>query len=467
VTRILTIAWREFAATVLTKGFLIGLIIPPIIMLVAIPLVPLLMSMKPPPVKGTIALLDRSNAVQPRLLENFSEKSLAERAAEDARRAIEKSSTILGKDAIPKPGQDLLKQAQPLAESAAKNSAPTLSLEPLPPDSNLDDAKEPLKAFNPRQETGRLAVLLIHDDAVSPKPGSTELGAYDFFIAPGLDSRVQRLIERQTIQAIVDTRLASAGNNPAAIRALLKVKDVEPVALTKDGEKSFGEAQQFLVPLAFMILLWISVFTGGQYLLTSTIEEKSNRVMEVLLSAVSPVQLLAGKILGQMSAGLLILLLYSGAGIVGLITFSMTYLLSPLNMLFLIIFFFIAFFTIAAMFAAIGSAVNDIHEAQTLLTPVMLVVMTPMILMMPITTNPSGAFAVVMSFVPPVNPFVMVLRMCSTTPPPLWQVLVSTLLGLAGALVMLKLAAKIFRVGVLMYGKPPNLATLLRWARQA
>ncbi len=467
MTRILTIAWREFAATVLTKGFLIGLLLPPIIMLVSIPLVTLLMSMKPPPVKGSIALIDRSNAVQPRIIDNFSEKAMAQRAAEETKRALEKSSSILGKAAIPKQGQDILKQAQPLAEAAAKDAAPTLTLEPLAPDANLDEAKEPLKKVDPRKEAGRLAVLVIHDDAVTPKPGTNDLGAYDLFIAPGLDSRVQRLIERQTIQAIVDTRLASAGNDPASVRALLKVNDVEPVAITKDGEKSYGEAQQFFVPLAFMILLWISVFTGGQYLLTSTIEEKSNRVMEVLLSAVSPMQLLAGKILGQMSAGLLILLLYSGAGIAGLIAFSMTYLLSPLNMLFLVIFFFIAFFTIAAMFAAIGSAVNDIHEAQTLLTPVMLVVMTPMILMMPIITNPSGTFAVVMSFVPPVNPFVMVLRMCSTSPPPLWQILVSTLIGIAGALLMLKLAAKIFRIGVLMYGKPPSLATLLRWARMA
>src|SRR4030095_16152661 len=108
-----------------------------------------------------------------------------------------------------------------------------------------------------------------------------------------------------------------------------------------------------LIPGAFLFLLWISVFTAGQYLLTSTIEEKSSRVMEVLLSAVSPMQLLVGKIVGQMAVGLTILLLYSSVGIVSLIVFSMKHLIDPLNLVYLILFFFIAFFFIATLMASI------------------------------------------------------------------------------------------------------------------
>jgi ABC-2 type transport system permease protein len=201
--------------------------------------------------------------------------------------------------------------------------------------------------------------------------------------------------------------------------------------------------------------------------MTSTIEEKSNRIMEVLLSAVSPMQLMAGKILGQMGAGLLILGVYSGFGITSLILFKRSDLLDSTNFLFLIGFFFIAFFTIAAMMAAIGSAVTDIHEAQALMMPIMIVVMTPMLLMMPIISNPSGTMATVMSFIPPISPFVMVLRMSSSQPPPMWQQLLALGIGALTVYVALKMAAKVFRIGVLMYGKPPNLATLIRWAKMA
>src|SRR6185436_10513048 len=124
-------------------------------------------------------------------------------------------------------------------------------------------------------------------------------------------------------------------------------------------------------------------------------------------------------------------------------------------------------FTIAAMMAAVGSAVTDIHEAQALMMPVMLVVMVPMLLMMPIIYNPNGKMATTMSFIPPISPFVMVLRLSSSQPPPMWQAYLAVAIGIVTVFVAMKGAAKIFRIGVLMYGKPPNLATLIKWVRMA
>ncbi len=129
-----------------------------------------------------------------------------------------------------------------------------------------------------------------------------------------------------------------------------------------------------------MFLLWISVFTAGQYLLTTTIEEKSSRVMEVLLSAVSPMQLLCGKILGQMGVGIVILVAYAGMGMVGLVAASMMHILDPMNLVYLAIYFVIAFALIACLMAAIGSAVSDVREAQSLIGPVMIVLVIPMML---------------------------------------------------------------------------------------
>jgi ABC-type Na+ efflux pump permease subunit len=202
-------------------------------------------------------------------------------------------------------------------------------------------------------------------------------------------------------------------------------------------------------------------------MLTTTVEEKSNRVIEVLLSAVSPLELMGGKMLGNMGISLLAMSLYLGLGLLGLASFSLFGLLDPALIFYLFVFFLIAFFTNGSLMMAIGSAVNDMREAQSLMMPMMLVTMAPMFLWWPISREPDSTLAVVTSFVPPVNSFVMLLRLASTAPPPAWQVWLSIAVGVAGVAGAIWFAAKVFRVGLLMFGKPPNFATLIRWVRAA
>jgi ABC-2 type transport system permease protein len=187
----------------------------------------------------------------------------------------------------------------------------------------------------------------------------------------------------------------------------------------------------------------------------------------VLLSAVSPLQLMVGKVLGQMAVGLLILTMYSSLGIVGLVMAAMQNLLDPMMLVYFVLFFFIAFFTLASMMAAVGSAVNDMREAQALMQPIMVIVMLPWLLWMPISRAPNSTLAQVLSFVPGMNPFVMVIRITGRDPVPTWQVLGSLAVGAATVVVVAWAAAKIFRIGVLMYGKPPNFKTLIHWIRMA
>jgi ABC-2 type transport system permease protein len=219
--------------------------------------------------------------------------------------------------------------------------------------------------------------------------------------------------------------------------------------------------------MAFMILILISVMTAGQQLMTSTIEEKSSRVVEVLLAAVSPTELMGGKILGQMAVGMLMLLVYGGLLILALFSFSVLGMIDPWLLMYMLIFFVIAFTTLAAFMAAIGAAVNELREAQALLTPMILVVMLPAMLWMPISNDPDSMFATVLSLVPPISPFVMMLRMASNTPPALWQVWLSIGLGVLGMWAAIWFAGKVFRIGLLMHGKPPNFMTLIRWVRMA
>jgi ABC-2 type transport system permease protein len=121
----------------------------------------------------------------------------------------------------------------------------------------------------------------------------------------------------------------------------------------------------------------------------------------------------------------------------------------------------------AAMMAAIGSAVNELREAQTLMTPVMMLTMMPWMIWFLIQRAPNSTLATSLSFVPIVSPFVMVLRLGGSEPVPQWQHPVALAIGAVTSVVVIWAAAKIFRIGVLMYGKPPNFRTLLKWVRMA
>ena len=123
---------------------------------------------------------------------------------------------------------------------------------------------------------------------------------------------------------------------------------------------------------------------------------------------------------------------------------------------YLILFYLIAYFVVGSFMAAIGAAVNEPREAQSFMMPVMMVMMIPWILWFPISRDPNTLFATLASFTPPINTFVMLLRMTSTSPPPIWQVWLSILIGLASVYAALWFAAKVFRVGLLLHGKPPS-----------
>jgi ABC-2 type transport system permease protein len=470
MNRILNVAWREFSSTVFTKTFLFSMLLPPVIMIAAFSLMPLLMNRKPPAVTGHIAVIDRSGAVQDRVVKAFSPEEVAKRRDAVAAEVQKQAEKVVPQGL---PG-DVGKQAASQAKQMLTES--TLTVKTLPPDTDVDKAKEEILAAAGKEKDAqgadpRLALVVIPDAAV--KSAASDPAAvpafenYELFVAPKLDVQVQNDIERQVSRAVIDARIEAGGLGVDRVRALTKTPDIKAQAVTRQGTRATNQVAQLLIPGAFMLLLWISVFSAGQYLLTSTIEEKSSRVMEVLLSAVSPIQLMSGKILGQLCVGLVILVAYAGAGVLGLVAAAMMDLVDLTNLVYLAIYFMIAFALVAAMMAAIGSAVSDIREAQSLMGPVMIVLVIPMMLWMPIMRNPNSGFATVCSFIPPISPFVMVLRLAGAEKVPTWQIPATIVVGIISVYVAVWAAAKIFRIGVLMYGKPPNFRTLLRWVRMA
>jgi ABC-2 type transport system permease protein len=506
--KIMTIAIREFLAVVATKGFILGLLIPPLIMAVMVVVLPPLMNQKPPPVVGSIAIIDRSGLVAPRLEDAFSSERMKQRREEKFREASAEvtkrtgmtlpdptSSQPAAATGTPPPLDPLAAAMDnPVAKAQmqqAMGTLPELRVTTLPADADVDAVKEQLRTADSRARLPttpdgtpdeakaaalreqRLVLLIIPENTValpatSQVAGETPAFApYQLLLAPRLDPEVAADIRDQANRAIVDARLISNNFDVDTVRTLIKRPEADQQVVTADGARKQNEVAALLVPGAFMFLLWLSVFIAGQYLLTSTIEEKGSRVMEVLLSAASPLELMIGKIIGKGAIGLMILLLYAGAGLLALVAATMLDLIAWQNLIYLLVYFVIAYFIIASLMAAIGAAVTELAEAQALLTPINLILLIPMLLWMPIMRNPNGLFAQICSFVPLINPFVMVLRISGPEKIPLWQIIASIAIGLATVYVLVWLSAKIFRVGVLMYGKPPDFRTLLKWVRMA
>jgi len=312
-----------------------------------------------------------------------------------------------------------------------------------------------------------LALVVVQPDAVTRTPGRTEYGTYDLYVSLNLDDRIETSIFESLREAIVNARARAHHLDRASLDEIVRLQRARSVTVTKGNERVTVAAFNRIMPFAFVGLLLVSVMMGGQGLMTSTVEEKTSRVIEVLLSAVSPFELLAGKILGQMAVSLVVLGLYVALAFMLLASFAMFGLLDLSLVLYLLLFFVITYVTIGAAMAAVGSAVNEMREAQSLMMPIMLVLMVPWVLAAPIAREPNSTFSTAISFIPPVNTFAMLLRLASSAPPPAWQVWVTIAIGLVAVVGSVWCASKVFTIGLLMHGKPPDLKTLLRWIREA
>ena len=457
IRRVSAIAVREFLATAGTKGFIIGLLFVPAFMTV-IAIFGGRFAMRSitsvPRVEGQIAVMDRSGRVLDPLREAMRPEELAAERARQTARAF---------DDAPAAVRDLAGADGGAAMEAALGQVPRLDIVERPVDPDVQAAKDwLLEDASP----ARYALIVIDADAVDAASGGA-YGGYELYLKPRTDDRLQSLIQRTARSAIISARAASQGLDRQRIDEMMRVSGGDAIEVSAAGEQDTSRGFSQFLPMAFMVLILLGVMTGGQGLLMSTIEEKSSRVVEVLLSAVSPMELMTGKLLGQMAVSLVVMGLYLAMAMAALVSFSMLGLLDFSLLVYFAIFFAIAYLTVGSFMMAVGAAVNDIKEAQSLQMPILLVVMIPWFLWLPISRDPGSVLAVVTSFLPPVSSFAMLLRLASSAPPPAWEVWLSIVVGFAGVVAAVWFAAKVFRIGLLMFGKPPNFATLIRWVRQA
>ena len=455
--KILLVAGREFVATVSTKAFIIGLLIMPLMIGVSIVIFPRLLNPRSFKTQGEIAVIDPSGRAIADIRTAFSEERMAERREAQARQVLNQAPAAVQQFAS--------SRATPQVAAAISSAAAVPDLRLIERPGSADVQQEKSWLLEP-SEQHHLALVVVHDNAVVSKDGTT-FGSYDAYVPANTDDRAMNEIQAGMQEALVNARTRERGLDRAQIESLVHVDRGKLTTVTRDSERSTIRGINGILPVFFVVLMFMGVMTGGQSLLTSTVEEKSSRVMEVLLSAVSPMELLAGKIVGQFGVSLIVLGLYIGIGLALLVSFALFGLINPWLIPYLGIFFVLSYLTYGSLMVSVGAVVNDMREAQSLLMPLMLLLTFPFWVWFPISQNPNSTFAVVISMIPPVNSFAMLIRLTSTAPPPWWQVWTSIALGAVGVLAALWFATKVFKIGLLMFGKPPNFATLIRWARQA
>jgi ABC-2 type transport system permease protein len=454
---VLLIAGREFVATVSTKAFIIGLLIMPLMFGIFAIVFPRLFNPRNFKTTGDVAIIDPSGRAMADIRAAFAPDRVAERRELTARQVLNQAPDAVQEAA--KTGGGPSKMAATMAAVASAD----LHLIERPPTADIQKEKAWLLDTSGAHH---LALIVIHDNAVTPGSGDT-YGSYDAYVPTSIDDRAMNEIQQALQEGIVNARTRALGVDREKTEALVRLARGTSITVTKDSERSTVRGINMFLPMAFVMLMFMGVMTGGQSLLTSTVEEKSSRVMEVLLSAISPMELLAGKMIGQFGVSLIVLGMYIVLGMAALVSFALVGLLNPWLILYLVIFFVLSYLTYGALMVSVGAVVNDMREAQALMMPLMLLLTFPFWVWFPISQNPNSAFATVISMVPPVNSFAMLIRVTSTAPPPWWQVWTSIGIGALGVYVALWFASKVFKIGLLMYGKPPNVATLIRWARQS
>lgn len=327
--------------------------------------------------------------------------------------------------------------------------------------------QETLESFKGKIEQGEIHALLIIPESVLDSARVT-------FIAKTVSNidLIQQL--RSGLSTIINNkRLQQAGFDPAQIKNLMSPVDIQTIKLQKGEEKERGFDQEYITALIFLMILYMTIILYGSSVMRSVIEEKSSRIIEILLSSLNSFQLMMGKLIGVGAVGLFQYLIWTGmaAVVFFFVTSSapaMTDLIkvSPDIFIYFIIFFIIGFFTFSTLYAAVGAMCTDMQDAQTLSTPVTVLVVIPFIISFMVMRDPTTDVARILSLVPFFTPLIMFLRILLIDTPR-WEILLSIIINLLTIVLITWVSSRIYRTGILMYGKRPTLPEIIRWIRTA
>jgi ABC-2 type transport system permease protein len=431
--KVFTIAVREYKAAVKTKSFLISLILLPV-MMGGSAVVSILNEKRVDTVDKKFVVIDHSGLFKETLQENVRQRNETEIYNEKGEKI--KPAYIL--DFIKVDSADLLKQKMDLSQRViTKELTGFFEIGP----SILHPEHDPANAY-----------VRFYSE-------STFLDDIRNWFTNPINNRLRQLrLEEMNIPADSTRELFYW----TQIEGMGLIKVDENTGEIKDAEKS-NILQSLLVPYILVMLMFMLAIMNAAPLLTAVMEEKMEKIAEVLLATVTPSQFMAGKILGSTLVSLTTATIYVVGGIFIVSQLGsgdkIPYHLLPWFFVYLIFFLVMA----DSVMAAIGSACNDNKDAQNASFPANLPMILPLFVIWPVLQNPMSGMATWLSLFPPFTPMLMIVRLASPVSIPVWQ----PFAGLAGVILFTLLSvwvgARIFRTGILMQGQKPTFANLFRY----
>ena len=422
---------REYAQVVKKKSFVIGIFLTPAFMALVM-IVPSMLAMKKPAGTEKIAIIDLDGQ---KLGERFAE-AINDYKLDDSSPAY----TITG-------------IYTPAADDSGGLAALKVSLDSM------------------IQSKGLRSYLIIGRDAENTDSV--------ILVAKSFSFRMSNRFERKISDILSELRLEKSNINLNVDSALYLTRKVELQEQSPGGkERDFMTI--YLGGLVFVMLIFMTAIGYGQILMRSVIEEKNSRIMEVLVSSVSAFQLMAGKIVGlglasltQVGIWIVIGLgLYAYRGALNIRADIASMVFNPVFIFFFVVFMILGYIMYSTVFALIGSICNSDKEAQNYIFPITMSLLLPVFLAMYVIQEPDSAVVIALSLIPIFTPTMMVMRLnimsaeaFSLSNPIIIEALIGVLLTALTTVAVIWLTAKIFRVGILMYGKRPTLPELIKWVR--
>ena len=499
---IFLIAWREYSENARTKGFWLGLLLVPLIFFLSIQ-VPVWLQKKGTPTRYYV-LVDQSGSLAPVI-----EAKLDRAHQQQVLNALNDYSRkhVTGANAPRPPSLDqfinqggetaYLEKIQPhLKADATPFKSPRRDFQPVPlpdgmqADAGLTNLTEKLRPYlrgekhievNGQRVSLSAAILIpadIEKQIVRPnQKAAPALTGIEYWSGNLADTKLRDEVGRAVEPEIRRREYLIRGLDAAAIREVEQtyapISSFNPKKVAGQETVNRTDVIRQWAPSAFVYLLWVSIFAIVQMLLTNIIEEKSNRIIEVLLSSVTPGELMMGKLLGIGSIGLtmvfswilaLVSILSLKSGNSTEVTGQMLTVLKSSNLIpMFAVYFLFGFVMYAALILALGSVCNTLKEAQNYMGLITMLMMVPMFTMTFIPKDPNGVLARVLSWIPIYTPFIMMNRVMAD--PPWIDLIGTTLLLLVTVAASLWMAGKVFRVGILRTGQPPKMLEMLRWLK--
>jgi ABC-2 type transport system permease protein len=280
-----------------------------------------------------------------------------------------------------------------------------------------------------------------------------------------------RRIRRGLTEVLIAHRLAAEGVDPAKARELTRGVEIDTVKISEGKQSRRGVGEELIVIMVYTMFIYANILFYGSALTRSLIEEKMNRIAEVLLSSVTPFQLMAGKIVGIGAVGLAQFFIWTAAAM-GFYAFrglspqtqEIFSAIEPATLGYFVLFFVLGYFLYSTLFCIVGAMSTSEQEAQNAQMPVVMGVVVAFVLGISLIGNPTNTLTVAVSHFPYFSPIVMFMRIQALTPPA-WEIALNVVAILAFIAGGAWVAGRVFRVGVLMTGKKATIPEIVRWIR--